>query len=231
MFTIVHDAARPFEVEAGGATMRDLGTVFNVVAGARRVEVGVAEGAVLFDPSGAAVNLTPGMTLAPRRRGATAWCRGSSRRRWAAGGRGGSAIAPPRVDEVAADLARNLGVPVIGEPGGGGADFHGGDHPGFECGDGAAPGRFGIGGQRQPIGGRLDTDGGESWNALAEIILLRPSPVRDVGRRGFRAANARSCPADGSATRSSRSGGRRESASASPIRRWPAGACRRCAGG
>ena len=36
LFTVVHDEARPFEVEAGDARLLDLGTVFNVVARARR---------------------------------------------------------------------------------------------------------------------------------------------------------------------------------------------------
>ena len=50
--------------------MRDLGTTFNVVAERGAVEVGVSEGRVLFDPDGAAVNLSPGMSL--RRAAATA---------------------------------------------------------------------------------------------------------------------------------------------------------------
>ncbi len=115
LFTIVHDAARPFEVQAGGATMRDLGTVFNVVAGARRVEVGVAEGAVLFDPSGAAVNLTPGMTLRREGEGRPLVSRVETD---AVGGwrAGRLSYRSATMDEVAADLARNLGVRVTASP-------------------------------------------------------------------------------------------------------------------
>lgn len=65
-FAIVHDPAHPFTVEAGGAELRDLGTRFNVVRAAGETEVAVAEGAVLFDPAGASVKLTPGRMLRAR---------------------------------------------------------------------------------------------------------------------------------------------------------------------
>lgn len=115
LFTIIHNDARPFEVEAGGATMRDLGTIFNVVANARQVEVGVSEGAVLFDPAGAAVNLTPGMTL---RRVGEAAPRVSRVEPAAVGGwrDGRLSYRSATIGEVAADLARNLGVPVTATP-------------------------------------------------------------------------------------------------------------------
>ena len=115
LFTIVHDPARPFELDAGGTRMRDLGTIFNVVVGGRRIDVGVAEGAVLFDPSGAAVNLAPGMTL--RREGdappLVSRIEPAAVGTWRAGRLSYRAA---RVDEVAADLARNLGVPVAASP-------------------------------------------------------------------------------------------------------------------
>jgi len=63
MFTVVHDETRPFTVDADGARMVDLGTKFDVVRTARGSEVSVAEGAVLYDPNGAAVRLGPGRLL------------------------------------------------------------------------------------------------------------------------------------------------------------------------
>jgi transmembrane sensor len=63
MFSVVHDETRPFTVDAGGARMLDLGTRFDVVRTARGSEVSVAEGAVLYDPDGAAVHLGPGRML------------------------------------------------------------------------------------------------------------------------------------------------------------------------
>jgi transmembrane sensor len=63
MFSVVHDEARPFTVDAGGARMLDLGTRFDVMRNAHGSEVSVAEGAVLYDPDGAAVRLGPGKML------------------------------------------------------------------------------------------------------------------------------------------------------------------------
>lgn len=63
MFSVVHDETRPFTVDAGGARMLDLGTRFNVMRTARGSEVAVAEGAVLYDPDGAAVRLGAGKML------------------------------------------------------------------------------------------------------------------------------------------------------------------------
>jgi transmembrane sensor len=63
LFHVVHDPARPFEVEAGDAVIRDLGTVFNVVREEGALEVAVAEGAVVYNPGREARSLTPGMAL------------------------------------------------------------------------------------------------------------------------------------------------------------------------
>ena len=63
MFSVVHDETRPFTVDAGGARMVDLGTRFDVVRTARGSEVSVAQGAVLYDPDGAAVRLGAGKML------------------------------------------------------------------------------------------------------------------------------------------------------------------------
>ena len=63
MFSVVHDETRPFTVDAGGARMMDLGTRFDVIRTLHGSEVSVAEGAVLYDPDGAAVRLGPGKML------------------------------------------------------------------------------------------------------------------------------------------------------------------------
>lgn len=49
-FTVTPDATRPFVVEAGGATVRAVGTAFNVRLGAEAVEVLVTEGSVRVAP-------------------------------------------------------------------------------------------------------------------------------------------------------------------------------------
>jgi transmembrane sensor len=115
LFTIVHDPARPFQVEAGGATMRDVGTTFNVIAAPGRLEVGVGEGAVLFDPSGSALNIGPGMMVSREGDGPPRLAR-AERDAIGAWRAGRLAYLSANVGDVAADLSRNLGVPVTASP-------------------------------------------------------------------------------------------------------------------
>ncbi|HYD12913.1 MAG TPA: FecR domain-containing protein [Allosphingosinicella sp.] len=116
LFTVVHDETRPFEVEAGGARMRDLGTTFNVVAERGAVEVGVSEGRVLFDPGGAAVNLSPGMNLrraAAEARPVVSRTEPDAVGSWRAGR---LSYRSATVGQIAGDLTRNLGVSVRASP-------------------------------------------------------------------------------------------------------------------
>jgi transmembrane sensor len=64
LFTVRHDDADPFRVEAGGHELLDVGTVFDVRDDAAGFVVAVQEGAVLFDPDAAAVRLDAGDRLA-----------------------------------------------------------------------------------------------------------------------------------------------------------------------
>jgi len=59
----VRHAARPFTVQAGGFTLRDLGTVFNVQLSERALKLDVTEGSVLFDPGGANLTVAAGQGL------------------------------------------------------------------------------------------------------------------------------------------------------------------------
>ncbi|WP_395332495.1 FecR domain-containing protein [Novosphingobium sp. BL-8H] len=63
LFTVRHDAARPFHVEAGDATLVDLGTVFDVSRDGAHLSVGVAEGSVGYNPKGENLRLAPGDRL------------------------------------------------------------------------------------------------------------------------------------------------------------------------
>ncbi|MBX3560893.1 MAG: FecR domain-containing protein [Sphingomonas sp.] len=111
LFTVVHDDARPFRVEAGEARLIDLGTVFNVLHDGDRTEVAVSEGEVEWRRANARMNLTPGMALSQRgtedpvvTRPAIASIGG-----WREGRLSYSAA---RYDAVVADLSRNLGARV-----------------------------------------------------------------------------------------------------------------------
>lgn len=63
---VVHDAAHPFTVQAAGQTIRDVGTTFDVARDDVSVTVAVAEGAVVFQPTEAAVHLNAGDALTMR---------------------------------------------------------------------------------------------------------------------------------------------------------------------
>lgn len=63
LFTVRHDAAHPFHVEAGDATLVDLGTVFDVARDGARLSVGVAEGSVGYNPRAENLRLAPGDRL------------------------------------------------------------------------------------------------------------------------------------------------------------------------
>jgi transmembrane sensor len=110
MFAVRHDAAHPFEVRAGNTRMVDLGTRFDVKHAAGLTRVAVAEGAVMYDPDGAAVRLDPGQALvdadgAVRRERIDPAAIGD----WRGGAR---AYDGASLTEVADDLARASGMRV-----------------------------------------------------------------------------------------------------------------------
>lgn len=63
LFSVRHDASKPFEVALGRFRVVDLGTVFNIVRTHGRLSIAVAEGRVLFDPQGANLTLGAGDTI------------------------------------------------------------------------------------------------------------------------------------------------------------------------
>lgn len=60
LFTIRHDAANPFRVDAGEDHLVDIGTVFDVRFDGKLTTVAVAEGAVVFNPKAENVRIDPG---------------------------------------------------------------------------------------------------------------------------------------------------------------------------
>lgn len=62
-FDVVHDAGSPFVVEVGDASVRDVGTRFDVVTDANGLRVAVAEGAVDFEDQGTVQDLRAGEAL------------------------------------------------------------------------------------------------------------------------------------------------------------------------
>lgn len=63
VFTVRHDAGKPFTLTAGALTVRDVGTVFDVARMGARLNVQVAEGSVMVQPDGERILLARGQTL------------------------------------------------------------------------------------------------------------------------------------------------------------------------
>jgi transmembrane sensor len=63
LFTVRHDPARPFKVKVGGDELVDVGTIFDVTRSDGRMWVGVAEGALIFNPRAEAVPVPAGRAL------------------------------------------------------------------------------------------------------------------------------------------------------------------------
>lgn len=115
LFTVVHDERDAFEVAAGEARIVDLGTVFNVAYAGDSLEVGVAEGLVSYRQAGRRIDIQPGMTVSVTNGTSAQVTRGDPGE--VAGWRAGRlAYRSAPVQRVAADLSRNLGVPVEARP-------------------------------------------------------------------------------------------------------------------
>lgn len=66
LFTVHHDAGQPFTLRSGGLSVQDVGTVFDVTRNGARLDLQVAEGAVLFQPRSEAILLKAGAGLSAR---------------------------------------------------------------------------------------------------------------------------------------------------------------------
>jgi transmembrane sensor len=63
LFAVRHDASNPFEVKVGGHTVRDVGTVFDLLSDGDRLSLEVLEGSVVYDVAGGGPHLTAGQVL------------------------------------------------------------------------------------------------------------------------------------------------------------------------
>lgn len=110
MFTVVHDAKRPFIVEVGGAKLMDAGTAFNVIQEKGRTEVSVSEGLVIYNPQSDRVGLPAGRRLrATSGHIAVANFDVQAAASWR---QGRLVYDDAPLSLVAADISRNLGVAV-----------------------------------------------------------------------------------------------------------------------
>lgn len=116
LFTVRHDAARPFRIRVGDDELVDVGTVFDVVRSDGKTWVGVAEGAILFNPRQEAVEVTAGHGLSSSdgdNMVQVVDIAAGSVGDWA---QGRLDFAGTPLDEVAAALSRALGTRVTVTP-------------------------------------------------------------------------------------------------------------------
>lgn len=115
-FTVRHDADRPFTVVVGDHRVQDVGTRFNLIRDRGDLSVEVIEGAVIYDPDGAAVTLSAGQTLFAS--GGARPVVGRADPGGMAGWRHGQLnYAGAAMNRVTSDVSRTLGVPVAIAPG------------------------------------------------------------------------------------------------------------------
>jgi len=116
IFTIKHDSARPFVVETGDGTLRDLGTIFNVRQSANGLEVGVSEGSVQYDPGARAVTVAAGKQLRVQRGKSTAVVTAIDPASVGGWRQGRLSYHDASLATIALDLSRSLGTPVTVSP-------------------------------------------------------------------------------------------------------------------
>lgn len=109
-FTVRHDDRHPFVVKTDRALFQDLGTSFDVRTLPAATEIQVHDGAVLFDPGATAVRLVGGQAMLIAQNGAEVRSIDPA----AAGSwrSGRLTYRDAMLSVVAADLQRNLGMPV-----------------------------------------------------------------------------------------------------------------------
>ena len=110
-FDVVHDPARPFEVDLGSAEVRVLGTAFDIVREGAATQVAVSRGAVSFQAGEQSVTLPAGRAARLDARGDIALAQVSPADvgAWRAGRR---VYWDRPVSEVLADLNRRYPQPI-----------------------------------------------------------------------------------------------------------------------
>lgn len=115
LFLIRHDETSPFVLVAGGDTLVDVGTTFDVALGKDRLDVEVAEGAVIVNPASSNIHLGVGQRAT--RKGAR-WQRGSISAGAVGGWREGRLdFREASLGEIADQLGRASGIKFTAAPG------------------------------------------------------------------------------------------------------------------
>lgn len=118
-FVVAEDAERPFRVEAGPSTIRDIGTTFQVDRTGERVTVGLIEGAVIVTASGSRERslLAPGQAVEVDARGAISAKRPFDLDVAHGWTRGQLVFKQRRLDQLVAEMNRYSRTPLrLGDP-------------------------------------------------------------------------------------------------------------------
>jgi transmembrane sensor len=116
LFTVRHDAARPFKVKVGGDELIDVGTVFDVIRSDGKTWVAVAEGALIFNPRKEAVPLPAGRALSTADGVGDVQVSDIATAAVGSWQRGQLDFAGAPLEEVAAALSRAMGVRLTVAP-------------------------------------------------------------------------------------------------------------------
>jgi transmembrane sensor len=125
LFTVTHDPRDPFRVKVGDALFEDVGTIFNIRRSDGMTRIGVSEGAVLYNPQAEAIALPAGRGLTARDADGTVQLAPVAREAVGGWHSGRLTYDNASMDEIAGDIARNLGVAVRASPGVGAMHFTG----------------------------------------------------------------------------------------------------------
>ena len=112
LFEVEHDDANPFVVMVGQTRLVDAGTIFNVTSDGGAIEVGVAEGAVIYYAAGTEITLNPGDRLTRTAANAPAQVVRADTAAMGSWRDGLLQYDNAPLSDVARDLSRALGKPV-----------------------------------------------------------------------------------------------------------------------
>ncbi|MBB3035436.1 FecR family protein [Alteriqipengyuania lutimaris] len=119
VFEIRHDEGDPFRLAVGDASLVDAGTVFDVNIRQSAVSVGVAEGAVIYDPGGPAARIDPGEVLSFERAGGAYRIESMPVEQVGEWRQGRLTFREAPLADVAVDLSRATGIEYRVAPAGG----------------------------------------------------------------------------------------------------------------
>lgn len=117
LFTIRHDARRPFHLEVGDDTLVDVGTIFDVRHRGADMSVAVSEGAVQFNPKDQNQRISPGQILRKNGQDGRITLEAISPDQVGEWREGRLTFSAASLEQVAMDLTNSTGIAFAAAPG------------------------------------------------------------------------------------------------------------------